>query len=167
MAIGALALLAGCNSKGSDTIHLQPKWQGSPYHISFDTPPAKPNPSGLTIPAVKYEANPDMLENRACLVVRFDVPPAVAKDQTVMNQMIMGGVDIHGTSGILSSAYMDSVDEGLARLLDAYHIKGKVKVSVLLARPLLSGAGQSDIDENKLSDWLSTDLEFKSAHAKR
>lgn len=167
-AIGALAFLAGCNSQNSKyTMKLQPKWQGAPYHIAFDAPPAKPNPSGITIPNVKYTANPNMLENRACLVVRFDPPAGVGDGQTVMNQVIMGPVDVKGAAGVLDPDYMGAADQALARLLSVYKIKGKVKVSVLLARPLLSNAGASQIQENSLSDWLSTDLVYQSGRAKR
>ena len=166
--IGGLAVLAGCKSQQDSqyTIKLKPKWQGAPYHISFDTPPAKANASGITIPAVKYTANPDMLERRACLVVRFEPPAKLASDQTVMNQVIMGPVDVKGADGTLDPEYIAAADQALAKLLDVYKIKGKVKVQVLLARPLLSNAGESDIKENSLSDWVATDVEYKKARGK-
>lgn len=168
VAIGGLAFLAGCNNQNSNyTMKVQPKWQGAPYHIAFGAPPAKPNPAGITIPDVKYTANPDMLENRACLVVRFDPPAGVGDGQTVMNQVIMGPVDIKGAAGMLDPDYMGAADQALAHLLSVYKIKGKVKVSVLLARPLLSNAGASQIQENSLSDWVATDLDYKAGHAKR
>ncbi|MGH9590759.1 MAG: hypothetical protein ACRD25_10200 [Terracidiphilus sp.] len=169
LAIGALAFLVGCNNQQSSnyTMKLQPKWQGTPYHIAFDAPPAKPNAAGITIPDVKYTANPDMLENRACLVVRFDPPAGVGDGQTVMNQVIMGPVDIKGAAGMLDPDYMGAADQALAQLLSVYKIKGKVKVSVLLARPLLSNAGESAIQENSLSDWVATDLDYKAVHPKR
>ena len=167
--IGALAFLVGCNNQQNSnySMKLQPKWQGAPYHIAFDTPPAKPNAAGITIPDVKYTANPNMLENRACLVVRFDPPAGVGDGQTVMNQVIMGPVDIKGTAGMLDPDYMGAADEALARLLSVYKIKGNVKVSVLLARPLLSNAGESQIRENSLSDWTATNLVYEAGHAKR
>jgi hypothetical protein len=165
--IGGLALLAGCKQDNSAyTIKLKPKWQGAPYHIAFDSAPAKPNAAGITIPDVKYTANPDMLENRACLVVRFEPPAQLASDQTVMNQVIMGPTDIKGADGALDPDYMSAADQALAQLLDVYKIKGKVKVSVLLARPLLSSAGESDINQNKLSDWVATDVEYKKGHGR-
>jgi hypothetical protein len=166
LGIGVIALLAGCKSQKDSAyaIHVKPKWQGEPYHIAFDTAPVKASAAGITLPAVKYTANPDMLENRAVLLVRFDAPEA-AKDQTVMNQMVMGPVDIHGTEGVLPADYMDAADQGLARLLSVYHVNGKVKVSVMLARSSInSQPGEDEIQENQLSDWLSTDLVFKSPH---
>lgn len=169
LGIGALALLAGCKSQKDSayTVHLKPKWQGEPYHIAFDTAPAKASTAGITLPDLKYTANPDMLENRAVLLVRFEAPQA-ANDQTLMNQMVMGPVDIHGTEGTLPADYMDAADQGLARLLAANHVSGKVKVSVMLARSSInSQPGDAEIEENRLSDWLSTDLVFKGAHAGR
>lgn len=169
LGIGALALLAGCKSQKESayTVHLKPKWQGEPYHIAFGSAPAKASAAGITIPAVKYTANPDMLENRAVLLVRFEAPEA-AKDQTLMNQMVMGAVDIHGTEGTLPADYMDAVDQGLATLLAANHVNGKVKVSVMLARSSINSTpGESEIQENQLSDWLSTDLVFKNPHGGR
>jgi hypothetical protein len=167
LAIGGLALLAGCKSQKENayTMHLT-KWQGTPYHIAFDAQAAKPSPAGIAIPDVKYTANPDALERRACLVVRFD-PPQGAKDQSMLNQVIMGPVDITGAQGALPADYMSDADKSLAQLLSAYHLKGKVKVSVLLARPLLSQAGESDIQANRLSDWLQTDLVFNAPRSRR
>lgn len=167
VAIGALALLAGCKSKKENayTIHLT-KWEGTPYHIAFDAQATKPNSAGITIPDVKYTANPDALERRACLVLRFE-PPQGTKEQSMLNQVIMGPVDIKGAEGALPADYMSDADKSLAQLLSAYHIKGKVKVSVLLARPLLSQAGESDIQANSLSDWLHTDLVFNAPRSRR
>jgi len=169
IAIGAFAFLVGCNNQQSSnyTVKLQPKWQGAPYHLAFGAPPAKPNAAGITIPDVKYTANPDMLENRACLVVRFEPPAGVGGGQTVMNQVIMGPTDIKGAAGMLDPDYMGEADQALARLLSIYKIKGNVKVSVLLARPLLSNAGESQIQENSLSDWTATNLVYKAGQAKR
>jgi len=167
-ALATLALLAGCGHQNSaDAIHIQPKWQGQPYHIAFDKPPAKPDPSGITLPVVKYTANPEELETRACLVVRFD-DSALADSGQTMNQMVMGPVDIHGDQGALPADYMAAADQGLARLLADYHVKGKVKVSVLLARSSISTQpGQDEIAEKQLSDWLPIDLDFKSPHPGR
>jgi predicted transposase YbfD/YdcC len=74
LAIGGLALLAGCGNQGdkASNVPVTPKWKGAPYHIAFDTQAAKPNPAGVTIPVIKYTANPEALEKRATLVVRFD-----------------------------------------------------------------------------------------------
>lgn len=167
LAIGALALLAGCESQPkASNIPAQPKWQGAPYHLSFDAQPTKPNPSGVTIPGVKYTANPDALERRASLVVRFDAAGA-AKNGPIANQMIMGAVDIPGTDGALSADYMNAASQGLSRFLAAYCIKGKIKISVALASSSLqSSAGDAEVDAKRLSDWLPTEVVFKNPHPK-
>ena len=74
LAIGGLALLAGCGSQPGKGFQIpaKPKWQGPTYHIAFDTKATKPNPAGVTIPPITYTGNPDELEKRATLVVRFD-----------------------------------------------------------------------------------------------
>ena len=169
LALGALVFLVGCKSQGNsaDAIHLQPKWQGQPYHISFDTKATKPSSTGITIPDVKYKANPQALENRACLIVRFEVPET-AKKQSMMNQIVMGPTDIHGTEGSLPAEYMEAADKSLTQLLDSYHIKGKVKVSVLLAMSSInSQPGSDEIAEKQLSDWLSTELDYKGPRRAR
>jgi hypothetical protein len=166
LAIGGLALLAGCKNQGdkADGIPVGPKWKGAPYRLTFDTKAAKPNPSGFTIPAVKYTANPDALEKRATLVVRFDTS-GVTKNGPVSNQMIMAPVDIPGAEGTLPADYMDAADKGLSKILGAYCMKGKIKISVMLARSSLSPqAGDAEIDEKRLSDWLPIEVEFKNPH---
>lgn len=166
LAIGGLALLAGCGNQGDKAANIpaKPKWQGAPYHISFDTQPSKPNPAGITIPAVKYTANPDALERRASLVVRFDAT-GTAKDRPIANQMIMGPVDIPGTEGALPADYMDVSNKGLAKFLGSYCIKGKIKISVALASSSLTGnAGEAEVDAKRLSDWLPIELVFKNPH---
>lgn len=166
LAIGGLALLAGCGNQGdkASNVPVKPKWQGAPYHIAFDTQAAKPNPAGVTIPAIKYTANPDALEKRASLVVRFDTTGAKTNGP-VMDQMIMAPVDISGTEGTLPADYMDLANKGLSRLLGAYGMKGKVKISVLLARSSISSqADDSELDAKRLSDWLPIELMYKSGH---
>jgi hypothetical protein len=166
LAIGGLALLAGCKNQGdkADGIPVGPKWKGAPYRLTFDTKAAKPNPSGFTIPAVKYTANPDALEKRATLVVRFDTS-GVTKNGPVSNQMIMAPVDIPGAEGTLPADYMDAADKGLSKILGAYCMKGKIKISVRLARSSLSPqARDAEIDEKRLSDWLPIEVEFKNPH---
>ncbi len=165
-AIAAVALLAGCSSQNQPSgIPVQPKWKGPPYRIAFDTKPTKPNPAGITIPTITWNANPNELENRAILVVRFDTTGAKT-DQPVMDQMIMGATDIAGAQGALPADYMDLADQGLGRLLAAYHMSGKIKISALLARSSLSSqAGDGEIQAKALSDWLSTELVFKNPHA--
>ena len=168
VAIGGLALLAGCGTQGdkASNIPVQPKWKGAPYRIAFDTPPAKPNPAGVTIPAIKYTANPDALEKRASLVVRFDAL-GEAKDRPIQNQMIMGAVDISGAEGTLSADYMDQTNKGLSTFLGAYCVKGKIKVSVALARSSLTNqAGDAEVDAKRLSDWLPIEVVFKNPRPK-
>jgi hypothetical protein len=168
LAIGGLALLAGCGNQGdkASNVPVTPKWQGASYHIAFDTQPAKPNPAGVTIPDVKYTANPDALEKRASLVVRFDTSGAT-KQGPMMNQLIMGPVDISGTDGALPADYMAATDKGLSNFLGAYCIKGKIKISVALARSSLSSqAEDAEVDAKRLSDWLPIEVVFKSPRPK-
>ncbi len=170
LAIGALAFLAGCGQANkSPDAAIPTGWKGAPYRISFDTPPAKPNPTGVTIPAVKYTANPDALENRARLVVRFDSSQLTKNTDNgpVMNQMVMSPFDIHGTDGTLPADYMDLATKDLSRFLGAYCPKGKIKVSVALARSSLSSQPKdSELDAKRLSDWLPIEVEYKNPHPK-
>jgi hypothetical protein len=166
-AIGAMALLAGCENKANQqaAAPAEPKWKGLPYRISLETKDAKPSPSGVTIPLIKYTANPDALEKRASLVVQFDT----SKDPNVpaMSQMIVGPVDISGAEGALPADYMELADKQLASYLTAYKIKGKIKISVALARSSLNGrAGTAEVDDKRLSDWLPTEVAIKPARAK-
>jgi hypothetical protein len=166
LAIGGLAFLTACENQGNtaSNVTVKPKWQGPAYHIAFDTQAAKPNPAGITIPGIKYTANPDALEKRATLVVRFDTSGAT-KQGPMMNQMIMGPVDISGMEGALPADYMALTDSGLSRFLGAYCIKGKIKVSVALARSSLSNqAADAEVDAKRLSDWLPIELVFKNPH---
>jgi hypothetical protein len=168
LAIGGLALLAGCGNQGdrASNVPVTPKWKGAPYQIAFDTQAAKPNPAGVTIPAIKYTANPEALEKRAILVVRFDAS-AVTKHGPMMNLMIMAPVDIAGTEGTLPGDYMDMADKDLSRFLGAYCIKGKIGISVALARSSLARqAGDAEVDAKRLSDWLPIEVVFKNPHPK-
>jgi hypothetical protein len=168
LAIAGLALLAGCDVGNKATnVPATPKWKGARYHIAFDKPPAKPNPAGVTIPAVMYTANPDdSLETRASLVIRFDTS-GVEKDKPVANKMIMAPVDIHGAEGTLPADYMDIANKDLSRFLGAYCMKGKVKLTVALARSSLSSqAGDAEVDVKRLSDWLPIEVDFKNPHPK-
>jgi hypothetical protein len=168
LAIGGLAFLVGCRNQGDNASNapVTPKWKGAPYRLVFDTKAAKPNPAGVTIPAIKYTANPDALETRASLVVRFD-SSGLKKDQLIIDQMIMAPVDISGTEGTLPADYMDTANRGLAKLLGAYCVKGKVKVSVALARSSINPqAGDAEVTAKRLSDWLPIEVEFKNPHPK-
>jgi hypothetical protein len=165
VAIGVLAFLAGC-AKQPDTANVptKPKWQGAPYHIAFDTKAAKPNPAGVTIPAITYIANPDYVEKRVSLVVHFDAS-GTTKNGPMTNQMIMGPVDISGTDGTLPADYMAIADKELARIFGAYCFKGKIKISVAIARSSVSNqATDAELDEKRLSDWLPTEVVFKNPH---
>jgi hypothetical protein len=168
VALGGLAFLAGCGNQGdkASNVPAKPKWPGAAYHIAFDTKATKPNPAGVTIPAVKYTANPEALEKRASLVVRFDLSGA-KKDGPIINQMIMGAVDIAGAEGTLPEDYMNLADKGLSTFLGAYCIKGKTKLSVALARSSISSqAGDAEVDAKRLSDWLPIEVVFKNPHPK-
>lgn len=162
VSIGALALLMGCGKAADKGIPIEPKWKGAPYHIAFDTPPAKPNPAGITIPGVKYTANPEALETRALLVMRFGVSGAADDAQ---HRMVGAPVDIKGEEGALPADYMDRINKGLAEYLGSYCVKGKVTLSVALARSSLNPqAGDGEMDAKRLSDWLPIELVFKNPH---
>lgn len=168
LAIGVLAFLAGCGNQQdkASNVPVTPKWKGAPYHIAFDMQAGKPNPAGVTIPAIKYTANPDALERRASLVVKFDTSGAT-KQGPMANQMIMAPVDISGAEGALPADYMDEADKGLSRFLGAYCIKGKIKISVALARSsLTSQATDDEVEAKRLSDWLPIEVVFKNPHPK-
>ncbi|MGD0629097.1 MAG: hypothetical protein ABR987_07085 [Terracidiphilus sp.] len=168
LVIGGLLLLAGCGNekdKGAG-IPVQPKWKGTPYRIAFDTKAAKPSPTGVQIPAVKFTANPDALETRALLIIRFTASGAADKDP-VEHLIIGSAVDIHGEEGTLPEDYMERARKGLSDYLETYCLKGKVNVSVALARSSLNP--QADIpqaDAKRLSDWLPLEIVYKPHHPK-
>jgi len=170
MAIGGLALLAGCDTGDkASKVPVEPKWKGAPYRIAFDAPPAKPNPAGMTLAGVKYTANPEALENRARLVVRFDASDLTQKAENgpVMNQMVMGPIDMHGAEGGLPPDYMERASNDLSKLFGAYCAKGKIKMSVALARSSLSSnPSDSELDAKRISDWLPTEVLFKNPNKK-
>jgi hypothetical protein len=170
LAIGGLAFLAGCDTgKKASNAPIEPKWKGAAYRIAFDAPPSKPNPAGITIPVVKYTANPEALETRARLVVRFDSSQLTKNTDNgpAMNQMVGAPVDIHGAEGALPADYMDATNKDLARFFGAYCAKGKIKMSLALARSSLSSQpSDAEIDSKRLSDWLPIELEFKNPHPK-
>jgi hypothetical protein len=170
LAVGATAFLAGCGPQDKNSgIALKPKFTGPPYHLSLGAPPAKPNKSGLTIPPIKYSADPnapsDALATRAVLVVRIDTTSIKSKGTMTMDQIIMGAVDIPGTDGSLPADYMDAADQGLATLLEEYCVKGNLKITVALAQSSLSStAGDGEIDDKRITDWLPVNLVFKNPH---
>jgi len=168
LAIGGLLLLAGCGNQGDKGagIPVQPKWKGAPYRLAFETKPGKPNPAGITIPALKFTANPDALETRALLVMRFAASGAADKEQ-VQHRMIGAPVDIRGEEGTLPADYIDRANKGLSEYLGAYCIQGKVNLSVALARSSLNPqAGDAEVDAKRLSDWLPIEVVFKNPHSK-
>lgn len=159
LAIGTVALLAGCGSQPKTTASApaEPKWKGLPYRITLDAKDTKPGAAGVALPAVKYTANPDALEKRATLVVQFDT----SKDPNspALSQMIVGPTDISGAEGTLPADFIGLADKQLAQYLAAFKIKGKVKVSIALARSSLNGrAGTAEVDSKRLSDWQQTEL---------
>jgi hypothetical protein len=159
LAIGGIALLAGCGSQSKPTSSApaEPKWKGLPYRISLDAKDAKPSATGVTLPGVKYTANPEALEKRATLVVQFDT----SKDPNTpaLSQMIVGPTDISGAEGTLPVDFISLADKQLAQYLTAYKIKGKIKVNIALARSSLNGrAGTAEVDSKRLSDWQATEL---------
>ena len=166
--IAIVAFLTGCGNQNSQPsgIPNPPKWQGAPYHLAFGAPPAKPNPAGLTIPPIKYTANPDMLEKRASLVVQFDT--ASAKSQgPVMDHMVMAAVNIPGAEGSLPDDYVEKASTDLSKMLAAYCIKGKVKIAVALTKSsILPAATDDQVNAKRLSDWMPIELVFKSPHPK-
>ncbi len=164
VAMGAVMLLAGCEGNKTAPAPATPKWKGAPYRLAFDTKERKPNPAGLTIPTVKWTANPDMLERRAALAVRFDVSGG-KKDDAVMNQMIMGATDIPGEEGALPADYMDAMSKELANYLGAYCLKGKVKIQIAFERSSVNPRPtESELENKRLSDWLPVEIEFKNPH---
>ena len=167
LAMAGLVFLAGCDM-GSNVakVPAKPKWPGAAYHLSFDTQAAKPNPAGVTIPAIKYSANPEAIEKRATLVVRIDTT-GVKKDGTILNQIVMAPVDIPTVEGTLPAEYMDATDKGLAPILKAYCMQGKVKLTVALARSSLSGRpGDAELNIKRISDWTPVEVVFKNPHPK-
>jgi hypothetical protein len=166
--IAGVLILSGCDMGGkSANIPVQPKWKGPAYRIAADAKPPNQNPSGASLPDIKFTANPEALETRATLVVRFDSSDLTRNNDNgpVMNKMIMGPVDIHGAEGALPRDSLDAAGKDLSRFLGAYCMKGKVKISVALARSSLSSqAGDSEVDNKRLSDWLPIEVAYKNPH---
>jgi len=166
VAIGGLIFLAGCGNQADNAakVPAKPKWQGASYHTSFDTKPMKPNPAGITIPILKYTANPDAVEKRATMVVRIDASDAT-KAVPAGSQMVMAPVDISGTDGALPDDYMAAADKNMSDFLQAYCVKGKVKLSVAIAKSHLAPQpSQGELNSKRLSDWLPIELMFKNPH---
>jgi hypothetical protein len=168
LAIGGLLLMAGCSNQANKGagIPVEPKWKGAPYRIAFDTKAAKPSPTGVDIPAVKFTANPEALETRALLVLKFSAPAAASQPPTD-HLMIGSAVDIHGPEGTLPDDYMERARKGLSDYLETYCLKGKVNLSVALARSSLNPQAELDqVDPKRLSDWLPLEIVYKPHHSK-
>lgn len=162
---GALLLLSACGNQ-SAPIPTPPKWQGAPYHLSFGPAPAKAKPAGLTIPPIKFDADPNSLETRADLVVQIDTSTLKVKG-TMMDEMALGAVDISGAQGQLPASYMDEASTDLSNMLKAYCVSGKVKISVALTRSSIPMNPTDDqINAKRLSDWTPIELNFKNPHPK-
>ena len=164
LAMGALLLLVGCGPQGNNApgIPVTPKWKGATYHISLDTKAVKPAKSGVALPGIKFDANPDALETRAILVVRFD-SLGNTKQAPTYNKMIMSPTDISGAQGSLPADYVEAASHDLSSFLTAYCVKGKIKLSVAMARSsLTSHASDDEVNSKLLSDWLPIDLDFKN-----
>lgn len=168
LAIGSITLLAGCSNQSNTAANIPatPKWKGEPYRIEFDKQAPKAAPGVIALPVVKFTANPDALETRAILIVRFDADDSkAAKNGPVVNQELMAPVDVRGTAGALPADYMDRASKGISTLLEAYCMNGKVKLAVALARSSLTNtASDSELDEKRLSDWLPIELTYKNPH---
>jgi hypothetical protein len=167
LAVSGLVLVSACDSKGAKQPGIPiEKWKGPAYRLAFDAKATKPNPKGVTIPAIKFTANPDSLETRAILVVKFDVPGAANKG-LLQNHMIAAPVDIQGAEGALPADYIESASKSLSAYLAGYCADGKVGISVALARSSLNPTGnESEIDAKLLSGWLPTDIDLAKSHGK-
>jgi hypothetical protein len=167
LAIG-LVLLAGCKNQGnkSSGVSAEPKWKGAPYRLTLDTKAIKPNQASVAIPSVNYTANPDALETRAILVMRFSGPAETNADP-VPHLMIGNPVDIHGEQGTLPADYLDKASKSLSDYLTAHCIQGNVKISVALARSSVkSQADDTEVNAKRLSDWMPFEVVFKKPHLK-
>lgn len=164
LAIGAIALLAGCKSDAGKEagIPVEPKWKGPAYRMAFDTAAPKANPAGVALPDIKFTANPEALEHRVTLVVKYD-SSEVKSDNMILNQVILSPFDISGAEGKLSADTIEIADKGLAHLMGAYCMKSKVKVSVALARSSLNSmADDAEIQNKVISDWATVEIPYKN-----
>ncbi len=183
LAIGGLVLLAGCGPQGNKGAATpDTKWKGAPYRLTFETKPdskadakpdaklekkaAKPNPAAVVIPPIHYTANPEALENRAILVMRFAGPPAASADPD-FHLMIGTAVDIRGAEGDLPASYLTEASKSLTDYLSNHCIQGDIKVQLLLARSSVKPqADDAEVTAKKLSDWLPFQTTVKNPHLK-
>ncbi len=168
-ALAAVTLLAGCKSQSNQTSQApaKPKWQGPAYHLALGATPAKLNRAGITLPEIKYTANPEALERRVDLVVQFDTSGVKGATPDMANEMIMAPVDITGTEGALPADYMEAASQNLAQMLGSYCLKGKIKIQIALASStLMTPATNAQVEAKRVSDWLPTVIVFKNPHPK-
>jgi len=160
-----LCLLAGCGNQGAKTgVVTDQKWKGLPYRLTLDTKAVKPNPGAVTIPAVTFVANPEAVETRAILVMRF---VALGTPDQTPHLMVGTPVDIHGENGSLSADYLTEASKSVTDYLAARCIQGNVKVSLALARSSVKPqAEDAEVDSKRLSDWVSFQTTYKKAHGK-
>lgn len=160
LVVGGVALLAGCKSQPDNGgIPVGPKWKGQPYRLTLDAQGAKP---GAVLPGIKFTANPDALETRAILVIRFD-DLGDTKVTPPTDRMLMYPTDISGADGGLSADYINAANQQVAQFMKTYCVKGKVKMSVALARSSLSStADDSEVDALRMTDWTPVETVVKS-----
>ena len=163
-AVVCLLSLSGCGPQAKEApgIPTEPKWKGPAYRLAFDSTPPKPKPVGVSLPGINFTANPDALERRATLVLHYD-SSEVKSDNLIINQVILAPFDISGAEGSLSPDTIDQANQGLTKLLSAYCMKPKVKVTLALARSSLAPqADDAEIADKRLSDWITTELPYKN-----
>lgn len=168
LAIAALTFLAGCGNWGNKPFNppAASQWK-IPYHIEFDTKPAKRSAGGVTIPTILYKANPKALERRAALIVRFDAS-GMKNDQPSKDQLITSPFDVSGAAGNLPANAMDLASMRLAKLFADRCMNGKVKITVALVRSSIKpDATDAEINAKRLSDWLATEVVFKNPRPKK
>lgn len=170
IALASLSLLAGCSSANKTaTAPAEPKWKGQPYRLTLDPATVKPNPAGVTLPGIKWTANPEELQRRITMVVHFDASGSAKQDGApIANQMVMYPVDIPATpEGAVPADYLAAADKELSKYLGAYCVKGKIKITVALAQSSLTNqAGEAEMNAKRISDWLPIDVDFKNPHPK-
>lgn len=160
LVFAGVGLLAGCKSQGDNGgIPVGPKWKGLPYRLALDAQGAKP---GAVLPGIKFTANPDALEKRTILVIRFD-DLGDTKVTPPTNRMLMYPTDVAGSDGALSGDYINAANQQVQQFFKTYCVKGKVKMSVALARSSLSSTAEdSEVDALRMTDWMPVETVVKS-----
>ncbi len=84
-----------------------------------------------------------------------------------MNKMIMAPVDILARRAPFPRITWMRPTRDLSKFLGAYGMKGKIKISVALARSSLIQPGRDgELNAKRLSDWLPVEVVFKNPHPK-